>query len=379
MKLHSKLIFNIEPIFFSSIFVAICSCCMFIYPFLNTRVQDFIIDSGTGGAISYASLGILCGVSLLIPLIILLATISYHSYAWMRIDYRTNRLRAYTLLFFRHEDMDISCIADIGFFSTKESGKMLYISNVPIDKELKKKVLKVNEKIELDKVAYMMYKPQLEKYLKNVAEEYGINFNYLTPPRKRSTPNKPAAIYPASAYRDRKATALKLKGNVLLKVLVFSVPGLLFIGAGLYAQLRLDKSGNFMYITGVVINLAIFILCRNNVFANWYYDDIGIFTVGLLGYGKVINAIEWKDVKEIGCYTYLCKTYIKDFYISDHVIDDDDIDSEIYSKDLIKLEIANGEEVKHASPYDRLEEDFLKKIKSHVNLKWKNRKSRDVK
>ena len=96
---------------------------MFIYPFLNTRVQDFIIDSGTVGAISYAILGILCGVSLLIPLIILLATISYHSYAWMRIDYRTNRLRAYTLLFFRHEDMDISCIADIGFFPLKNPAK----------------------------------------------------------------------------------------------------------------------------------------------------------------------------------------------------------------------------------------------------------------
>ena len=201
---------------------------------------------------------------------------------------------------------------------------------------------------------------------------------YQTSSHKRATSNKPATRYPASAYNDRKATASKLKGNVLLKVLVFSVPGLLFIGAGLYVQLRLDESGNFMYIAGVVINLAILILCRNNVFANWYYDDIGIFTVGLLGYGKVINAIEWKNVKEIGCYTYLCKTYIKDFYISDHVIDDD-IDNEIYSKDLIKLEIANGEEVKHASPYDRLEEDFVKKIKSHVNLKWKNRKSRDVK
>lgn len=161
--------------------------------------------------------------------------------------------------------------------------------------------------------------------------------------------------------------------------MVFSVPVLLFIGAGLYAQLRFDKSGTFMYIAGVVVNLAILILCRNNVFANWYYDDTCIFTVGLLGYGRVINAIEWKDVKEIGCYTYLCKTYIKDFYISDHVIDDDDIDSEIYRKDLIKLEIVNGEEVKHASSYDRLEEDFVKKVKSQVNLKWKNRKSRDVK
>lgn len=297
----------------------------------------------------------------------------------MIIDLENKKINKYGWFLQKREEFDLVDIKGVGYIHRKFMNG-LYISYKDVNSNLRKKIMRGDASIS-DYVLTVDYTKSIEKYFRYIAAQNGVKFDdiYETSSRKKSTSCKPTTRYPASAYRDRKATALKLKGNVLLKVLVFSVPGLLFIGAGLYAQLRLDKSGNFMYITGVVINLAIFILCRNNVFANWYYDDIGIFTVGLLGYGRVINAIEWKDVKEIGCYTYLCKTYIKDFYISDHVIDDDDIDSEIYSKDLIKLEIANGEEVKHASPYDRLEEDFLKKIKSHVNLKWKNRKSRDVK
>ena len=217
------------------------------------------------------------------------------------------------------------------------------------------------------------YREKNENYIIQFANSLGVKYENISVAKELDR-KRMRIDCDRKEIMERKKYAKRINTNGLLMTIFFSSPGCAFLFVEMHGSIKNGQWDFLSLLIAAAIMILPIILLRNKLLVQNYYDERGLFSIGFLGLGRVLNVIDWSEVKEIGAYVYRSRYDRCIFYVSNKVLPEYfKIENDKVYNGIIQVPLNVG--TKDNLPKD-LPENMQRLIRKHIKLKMKKMDTR---